>query len=135
MSAQAETLADLGGEMQLFDRPGGSRLGLATQVGGGEVVEQLAAGGMHGDQLSLDMRGQLADLDACGQASPFEFVAVILTLGGQREIHAAGITAGNLDTGVPRSRGPAGDRVERIERCLVAQKLCQEESRATHLSG
>ena len=64
MSSETKMAARTRGEAELLDRPLLARRGATTQLGWCESVKQGIEGGMDRDQLALQMRRQLGDLDA-----------------------------------------------------------------------
>ena len=65
---QAQISAGGQGFFDLIHRPFGPRLGIAAHGGGGKTVKLGVIGGMHGDQLALQMGRQLGDLHAVGRS-------------------------------------------------------------------
>src|SRR3546814_19000393 len=90
---------------------------------------------MHRDQLALQMRRQLGDLDPRLAAGPGELVAIILTFGGSREIDAAAVPGRNLDADIARIRHPARRRGPCVARRRVAHELREENARSHHASA
>src|SRR3546814_3394217 len=64
MGIKAQSPARLGGEVELLDRPFLPLGRLALHRVGRESVELGVIGGMHRNQLALQMRRKLGDLDA-----------------------------------------------------------------------
>ncbi|MNG07743.1 hypothetical protein D3C84_910590 [compost metagenome] len=56
MGLEPQPLAGAGGQLELVDRPLGPRLGLAAQMGRGEVVEQRVERRVYRHQLALQVR-------------------------------------------------------------------------------
>src|SRR3546814_14865301 len=83
---------------------------------------------MHRDELAMQMRREVADLDPVAVEAPPQIVAIGLALGGHVEIEQAR-RAGNLERLVPQPRRPFGEMVERIERGLIAEELRQKTDR------
>lgn len=90
MRLQPQALAGLGRQLHLLDGPGLPRGGIAAQFRRGEAVEQAVVGGMDGDQLSLQVGGQLGDLDTVSGQHAGHVVAVGLALRGLGEIEDMG---------------------------------------------
>jgi hypothetical protein len=132
MRVQSQPPACLGGEMELFDCPFLTLGGLATQRLGREAVERHVIGRMHCDQLALQMRRKLGDLDAGLTANAGELVAIILALGRLSEIDAAAVPGWNLDTDITGIRHPARGRGQSVERRGVAHELGEENRRTLH---
>jgi len=101
----------LGRVLDLRDGPGLPLLRLAVKLGRREGIEGFAIGRMHGDELALQMRRELGDLDPIGLRSAFEFVAVGLGLRRLLQIDHAAVPARNLHALVAERRRPFGDRV------------------------
>jgi len=117
--------------------PLGARLQVAANLRGGEGVEQLVVGRMHGHELPLKVGSQLGDLQAVGLRP--EVVAVGLRLGGHADVDDAAVPRGQLHALVAEALGPGGDVRQRIERRLVAHELGKKDSgsfdlRHVHLS-
>jgi len=127
---QAELLRGARRQLDLLDRPGLAGLGLALDRGRREGVELLVEGGMDGDQLTLQVGGQLGDLQAMLGDLGGQVVAVGLRLGGLGQIDDARVPARQLHTDVAELGSPGADRVEAVEGRLVAHELCEEESGA-----
>src|SRR3546814_19944933 len=80
---------------------------LALHRVGRESVELGVIGGMHRNQLALQMRRKLGDLDARLAAGARKFIAIILAFGGLAQIDAAAVPRRNLDAGKARIRHPS----------------------------
>ena len=119
----------------LIDRPFLPRLRLAMQMRRREGVEGFVIGRMHGDELALQMRRELRHLEPVIRQRAAQLVAIRIRRGGALEIEEARIPARDLHALVAERGRPAGDRVEAVERGLVAGELRQEEARAVHRRG
>src|SRR2546430_13091124 len=64
MLGDAEPVRRTRRQLQLLDRPGGTRLRLPAHLWSRESVERGVVGGMHGDQPALTMRRPLRHLKA-----------------------------------------------------------------------
>ncbi len=129
---KTEPPARFGGKMKLLDRPFLPLGWLALQRIGREGIELRVVSGVHRDQLALQMRRQLGDLDPRLAAGTGKLVAIILTLGGLDEIDAAAVPGRNLDADIARIRHPARRRGQCVERRRVAHELREEYSRTLH---
>jgi hypothetical protein len=130
MLGDAEPARRLGGELALLDRPGGARLRPAAHLRCGEAVEGRVVGGMHGDQLALQMRRQLGHLQAALGQDPLHLVAISLALGRLLQIEQPPVPAGDLQALEAELRGPVGDGWQAVERRRVAGELGEEDGRA-----
>jgi hypothetical protein len=82
---------------------------------------------MHRDELALDMRGKLTDLQTKIGQHTLYLVAVGLTLGSAVEIEEATLVGRDLDRLVAEASRPFGDPRQRVEGRLVADELCEEQ--------
>lgn len=129
MCGQPEALARLGGQQQLLHRPGLAGGGIAALVRRRESVEQLVVSGVDGDQLPLQVGGQLGDLQAVSGQHAGEVVAVRLALRGLGQVEQVRRAGRHLYAAVSQTRGPRGQRVQAIEGRCVADELRQEQRR------
>ncbi|MNN69592.1 hypothetical protein D3C81_1853960 [compost metagenome] len=93
MRGQPQALAGLGGQQQLLHRPGLAGGRIAAFVRRRESVKQRVIGGMDGDQLPLQVGGQLGDLHAMSGQHAGDVVAVRLAarrLGQIEQVGRAG---------------------------------------------
>ena len=111
VAGEPHVLRGLGGELHLLLAPGAAVLRLAVDGGGGEGIEALVIGRMHGDELALQMRGKFGDLDAIGAGHTQHLIGIGLGLGGLLQVEEAAVPAGDLDALVAKRGGPFGDRV------------------------
>jgi hypothetical protein len=95
-----------------------------------EVVELQVVRRMHGDELALQVRGELGDLDLVLRGDALQLVAVRLALRGLREIHDAGVPGRQLHADVAVARGPLAHVVEVLQVRAVAREL-REENRGS----
>ena len=120
---QPEVLRRLGRPQHLLHRPVLALLRIAAHRLGREGVEGLVVGRVHRDELALQVRAELGDLDAVARArrrrarrnrscDAAAFSRSISRPSQRRQLHALEAEAG----------GPAGDRVPGIERRLVAAR-------------
>ena len=126
---QAQALGGFGGPQQLLRRPGGALGGLAAQFGRREAVEELVVSRVHGQQLPLQVGGQLGDLHPLLVGLALDFVAVGLTFGGALQIDQARV-GGQLHAFVAQARRPAREVGKRVEGSSIAQELSQEDGGA-----
>jgi hypothetical protein len=96
---------------------------------GREGVELLVVRGVHGDELALQVRGQLADRDAVLVRDALQLIAIRLRLGRLLQVDAAFVPRGDLHADVAQLARPARDGLEVVERLLVAHELGEEDSR------
>lgn len=127
MRRQSQALAGLGGQQQLLHRPGLAGGRIAALVGRREPVEQAVVGGMDGDQLPLQVGGQLGDLQPLSGQHAADVVAVGLAAGRLGQIEQVGRAGGDLYARIAQARGPLGQRVQPIEWRCVADELRQEQ--------
>ena len=125
----------LAASVQLLDGPLLPRLAVLPHRRRRESVESLVEGGVHGDELALQVGRQLRDHQAVARHRPGDLVAIGLRLGGLGEIEEPRVPGGDLHALVAQSGRPAADRVEGIERGGVARELRQEQARAFHRRG
>ena len=84
---------------------------------------------MHGDQLALQMGRELGDLRGRAAAhDALDLVAIGFGLGRLLQVEQARVPGRDLHALVAERGRPAADRVERIERRLVAGELREEEA-------
>src|SRR3546814_12923030 len=107
MGIKAQSPARLGGEVELLDRPFLPLGRLALHRVGRESVELGVIGGMHRNQLALQMSRKLGDLDARLAASARKFIAISLAFGGLAPIEAAAAPTRNRDADKARIPHPA----------------------------
>jgi hypothetical protein len=74
---EAQVARRLGGKQHLFDRPSLAGGRVAADLRRRKTVEGDVVGGMHGNQLALQMRGQLRELHASFRQ---DFADVIVAL-------------------------------------------------------
>jgi len=129
MRGQTEALAGLGSQFQLLYRPGLAGRRIAALVFRRESVEQAVIGGMHRDQLALQVGGQFGDLHAVPRQHAGDVVAVGLAACGLGQIEQVGGAGRHLYARIAQPRGPSGQRVEPIKRSCVADELRQEQGR------
>jgi hypothetical protein len=82
---------------------------------------------MHGDQLALQMRRQLADHQRVPVERRLDVVAIGAAFRRLREVEEAPVPARDLDSFISEPRRPAGDVIQRVERRFVAGELCEED--------
>src|SRR5437899_500291 len=98
----------------------------ALPIWGGEGVECGVVRGMHGHQLTLQMRGQLGHLEPALRQDALYFVTVGLALGGLLEVEQSRVPGRDLDPFEAESSGPAGDGFQVVERWRIARELRQK---------
>ncbi len=130
MAINAEAAAGSGGILDLLHGPFLPRLGVAAHMLCGEAVEHGVIGGMDRHQLALQVCRKLGDFETVRSGNAFHLVAIVLAFGRLVEVEQAPVPAGNLDTLVAKAGDPFADRVERIERRLVARELGKEDGGA-----
>src|SRR3546814_14804175 len=102
MGIKAQSPARLGGEVELLDRPFLPLGRLALHRVGRESVELGVIGGMHRNQLALQMRRKLGALAARLAAGARKVIAIILAFGGLAQIHATAVPRRNLGAELAR---------------------------------
>lgn len=132
MGAQPQPPTGLRRVEKLLDRPLLALGGLAAHRLRREAVERRVIGGMHRDQLPLQMGRQLGDRHPRLGTAPGQVVAIILTFGRRLQVDAARIPGRDLHALIARLRHPACRRVERVERRGIAHELRQEDARPAH---
>src|SRR5262245_117672 len=115
--------------LDLLDRPRRACRRLAADFGRREGIEGGVVRGMHGDQLALQMRRELGDLEPALGQDAFHLVTVGLALGRLLEIEEASVPAWDLDALETEPRSPAGDALEVVEWRCIASELRQEDGR------
>ena len=129
---QAEIARGLGGREHLLDRPALARFRIAAHRRRREAVEARVVGRMHRDQLALEVRRELGDLDPGLAADAGHLVAVRLRPRRLLEIEQPRVPGRDLDALVAEHRGPLRDPRERVERRRVARELGEEDRRSLH---
>jgi len=109
---QAEILRGLRGSQQLLHRPALAGLRVAAHRWCGEAVEARVVGGMHRDELPLQVRRELRDLDARLAADARQLVAIGLRARRLVEVEEPRVPGRDLNALVPERSGPACDRRE-----------------------
>ena len=84
---------------------------------------------MHGDQLPLQVRGQLGDLQAVSGQHAGKVVTVVLAARGFGQVEQMRRAGRHLYAGIAQASRPAGRRVQPIKRRCVADELRQEQRR------
>ena len=123
MRRETEVGAGLRRQLHLLDGPLGALGRLAVQLGRGETIEQSVVGRMHRDQLTLEVGGQLGDLDAAVAHATGQFVAVVLALGRLGDVDERWIADGHLDAHETQVGRPLGHGLDVVERILVGHEL------------
>lgn len=85
-----------------------------------EAVKRAVAGRMHGDHMTLQMRGQYCNFDAVIGRLPLSFIARGLQRGGLIQIKQSCISVGHLHPVIAHGFSPLRDAVLRIERGFVS---------------
>src|SRR5262249_13147807 len=116
-------------ETQLLFGPALPGLGIAANARSGETIEGDIIGGMHGDELALQVGGKLGDFQAVTRGDALQVVAVGFAFGGALQVKQAGVPGGDLHAAVSESRGPSGDGIELVEWRDVRGELREEECR------
>ena len=124
----------LGRTQALLDllRPPPIHLVRGRDAFGRERAKALGERRMHGNQLALQVRRQLAHLEAVGVGRPAKLVAVGLALGSGVEVEAAPVPGRDLHADVVEIRRPLADGVERVERGFVTHELSEEDAGSFH---
>ena len=131
-SREPEMLRRLGGVHDLLDRPFLPRLWIVVVLRGSERVEAGVVGRMHGDELALQMRRKLGDLDAGVLADALHLVAIGFRAGRLVEVEQARVPARYLDALVAEARRPFGDRRQAVERRGITRELCEKYRGTLH---
>ncbi len=104
-------------------------LRFATHLLGREAVERFVVRRMHGDELALQMRRQLCDLQTLLSEHAFHFVAVRLALRRALEIEQPRFPRRNLHGFEAEPRRPLADGAQRVERRRIARELREKDGR------
>ncbi len=99
---------------------------------GREAVELAVIGRVHRDELALQMRRQLGDLDAGVRADALDLVAIGLRARRLLQVEQPSVPGRDLHALVAEPGGPFGDRLQRVERRGVARELRQEYCGSLH---
>ena len=127
---EAEIAARSRRELDLLGRPFLACLGVAAHLRRGESVERVVKDGIDRDQLALQMGRELGDLDPVLGGGALQLVAIGLALRGLLEVDEARVPGRDLHALVAERRRPAADRIEGVERRLVADELREEDRRS-----
>jgi hypothetical protein len=114
----------------LLDCPFLPRLRIAAHLLGREAVEGFVVRGMHGDELALQVRRQLGDLQAVLREHALHLIAVSLALRRAIEIEQPRLPGRNLHGLEAETRRPLAYRAQRVEWRRVAGELRQKDGRA-----
>ena len=114
-------------ELDLLGRPLGARPGIVVQPLRREAVEEPVVGRMHGNELPLEMRGQLRDLDAALRHPALQVIAIVPAPGGLGDVDEGGIADRHLNALEAEVRGPARHGLDVVERVLVRHELGEED--------
>ena len=112
----------------LLDGPLLARRRIATHLLGREAVEGVVVRGMHGDELTLQVRRELGDLQAQLREHALHFIAVRLALRRAIEIEQPRLPRRDLHAFEAEVGGPFADRTQRVERRSVARELREKNS-------
>src|SRR5947208_5489073 len=123
MMCQAHVRGRLGGKHQLLDRPRLPRGSVAANCLGSESVKSIVVSWMDCDELPLQMRRKLRDLNANLCDDTAHFVAVRLALGGALQVEETAIPSWDLHALVSKLRRPAAYVPQIVEWCTIARKL------------
>ncbi len=106
---------------------GSPRTSGAAKPSKAEIVDRIDR-----DELALQMRGKLGDLDAGVGADALDLVAI--GLAGRRflDVDQPAVPARNLDALVAEAGRPFGHSGERVERRLIAGELGEKDRRSLH---
>src|SRR5881398_2538876 len=116
-------------QLDLLDRPGGTRLRLAAHPWSRESVKRGVVGGMDGDQLALQVGRQLRDLETTLGQDAAHLIAVRLAFGRLLEVEQPSVPAGDLHALEAQLGRPSRDGPQAVERRRVAGELRQENGR------
>src|SRR6267154_3285989 len=126
MRAQPEISGSLRGVLQLLHSPSLSRARIPLHGIRRKAVKRDVIRGMHRDELPLQVRRQLRQLQAVARQSAGYFVAISFALRRSLQIEEAAIPRRNLHTFVAESSRPVRDALQIVEWSLVACKLRQK---------
>ena len=129
---ELQSLARFRGVFELLCGPFLPRARLVAQLGGRERRELRRVRGMHGDELALEVSGELADDDIGVGELTGNLVAIGLALGRLLEVEQLRIRR-DLHADIAEPSGPLRHRLELVERRRGAGKLRQEDRGALHL--
>jgi hypothetical protein len=130
MVSKTQVLRRFRRQQQLIDRPCLSCGGIATYLGRRKTIEHLVVSRMNGNQLTLQMRGQLGQLQSVIVERGPHVVAIGFALRRLCKIKQAAIPARHLHTDEAQARGPLRDVIQGIEWRLIAGKLREKNRRA-----
>jgi hypothetical protein len=110
----------------LIHGPGLTCFGIATNFRSGKSVEGFVIGRIYGNQLALQVRRELCDLDTILTRNPDQLFAIGARLGGFGQIKNPSVPTGYLNPGIAAVCRPFCDPVPRVERCFITGKLCKK---------
>ena len=109
MRVEPQPAGRLERQPHLLVGPGLPRLRVAAHLRGREAVEQLVIGGMHRDELALQVRRQLGDRDARLARRARELVAIVLALRCRFEVDQPTVPGRHLHADIAAVGRPAGE--------------------------
>src|SRR5262249_31633032 len=108
------------------------RLRIAFHLSRSESVECLVIGGMHRDELALEMGREFTDRQAVSDSHTLDLVAIGLRRRSLVEIEQSSVPRRNLDSLISEPRSPTADGLEGIEGRCVARELRQKDPGPFH---
>jgi hypothetical protein len=107
-----------------------THLRIAAHFGRSEGVEGFVVDRIYRDKLTLQVGRELSDLNAVLFGASDQLLAVADAVGGLLEVDEPAVPGRDLHAFVAEARRPAADRVEGVERRVVAGELGEENCRS-----
>src|SRR5260370_2742892 len=127
MRVKTEIVAGARGELDLVDSPSLARLRIAAHFRRREGVERIVIGRIDGDELPLEMGGEFGDDDSMLGGGALQFIAIGPALRRLAQVYQTRVPGSDLDAPIAERSRPAADRIESVERRLVADELREED--------
>lgn len=132
VGSDAEIFGSAGSEEKLLDSPflAGGRVGVTGESGWSKAGKKRIVGGMAGDELALEVSGEIGDSELVAGGDSAKVIAVCGAFRGALEIEEAAIPGRDLHGGKTESGGPGANRVEGIKRRSVRSELREKDAGA-----
>ncbi|ENN87473.1 hypothetical protein RHSP_28535 [Rhizobium freirei PRF 81] len=130
MRLDAEMLRSRQRHLHLFDRPFLPRLRVPSHFRSRKTVEGFVIGGMHGNELTLQMGRKFRYLDTVRAGDTGELVAIILGGSCLLQVDELACPSRNLHADIAGIGSPFRDRIPRIEWRGIACELSEKQAGA-----